>query len=34
MIVYVGGAEIELVKLKADNVEYIVRQDFNEVLNR
>ena len=34
MIVNLGGAEIELVELKTDNVEYIVRQDFNEVLNR
>ena len=34
MVVNLGGAEIELVKVKTDNVEYIVRQDFDEVLNR
>ncbi len=34
MIVDIGGAKIELIKLKTDTVEYIVKQDFNEVLNR
>ncbi|MDC0063032.1 hypothetical protein OAJ84_03460 [Candidatus Puniceispirillum sp.] len=34
MIVNLGGAKIELIKLKTDTVEYIVKQDFNEVLNR
>ena len=34
MVVNLGGAEIELVKVKTDSVEYIVRQDFDEVLNR
>ena len=33
-IVNLGGAEIELIELKTDNVKYIVRQNFNEVLNR
>ena len=34
MTVNLGGAEIELIELKTDNIEYIVRQDFDEVLNR
>ena len=34
MIVNLGGAEIELTELTTDNVKYIVRQDFDEVLNR
>ena len=34
MVVNLGGAKIELIKLKTDTVEYIVKQDFNEVLNR
>ena len=29
MIVNLGGAEIELIKLKNDTVEYIVKQDFD-----
>jgi hypothetical protein len=34
MIVNLGGAEIELIELKTDIVKYIVRRDFDEVLNR
>ena len=34
MIVNLGGAEIELMELKTDIVKYIVRRDFDEVLNR
>ena len=34
MIVNLGGAEIELLELKTDIVKYIVRRDFDEVLNR
>ena len=34
MIVNLGGAKIELIELKTDIVEYFVKQDFNEVLNR
>jgi hypothetical protein len=34
MIVNLGGAEIELIELKSDIVKYIVRRDFDEVLNR
>ena len=34
MIVNLGGAEIELIELKTDIVKYIVKRDFDEVLNR
>lgn len=34
MIVNLGGAKIELIELKNDNVKYIVKQDFDEILNR
>ena len=34
MMVNLGGAEIELIELKTDIVKYIVRRDFDEVLNR
>ena len=34
MMVNLGGAEIELIELKTDIVKYIVKRDFDEVLNR
>ncbi len=34
MIVNLGGSEIELLELKTDYIKYIVKRDFDEVLNR
>ena len=34
MILSLGGAKIELLELKTDYIKYVVRKDFDEVLNR
>jgi hypothetical protein len=34
MILSLGGAKIELLDLKTDYIKYVVRKDFDQVLNR